>query len=45
VEHHHHNHGEKNNKTPDIVGKAGYDSDEERENAHIMFIDDLQFLR
>lgn len=36
---------EKANKSMEIVAKAGYDSDEQRENAHAMFIDDLQFLR
>ena len=28
-----------------MLGEAGYDSDEERDNAHRMFIDDLQMLR
>lgn len=27
------------------VNKAGYDSDEERQNAHEMFVNDLQQLR
>jgi len=40
-----HTHGHKKiNKTISEVD-PGYDSDEECENAHIMFIDDLQFLR
>ena len=39
---HNHQHAKKN-KTPEIT--PGYDSDDERENAHMMFIDDLQFLR
>jgi hypothetical protein len=35
---HNHQHAKKN-KTPEIT--PGYDSDDERENAHMMFIDDL----
>lgn len=31
--------------TRPTAAAAGYDSDEERENAHRMFIDDLQSLR
>lgn len=34
------------NKIKDVgVNKAGYDSDEERQNAHEMFVNDLQQLR
>lgn len=32
-------------KTPQIQGDLGYDSDEEREGAHRMFIEDIQGLR
>ena len=32
-------------KQKPTVGNAGYDSDEEKDNAHRMFIDDLQLLR
>jgi hypothetical protein len=39
----HSHHHPKKEKTPEIC--PGYDSDDERENAHMMFIDDLQFLR
>ena len=40
---HSHHHKTKLEKTPEVC--PGYDSDDERENAHMMFIDDLQFLR
>lgn len=37
---------EKVNKMKDVgINKAGYDSDEERQNAHEMFVNDLQQLR
>ena len=41
--HHAQHHTKKLEKSAIIA--AGYDSDEERDNAHMMFIDDLQFLR
>jgi hypothetical protein len=37
--------GRKESALSQSVQEAGYDSDEERENAHRMFIDDLQTMR